>query len=347
VLNLYPAYVARHYYLLVVVVALGVIQAAASVAGLRGLQIGGRLWRREFAWGALCLCLAGGAARFVVATPDYLSPGLAGTELIAMFGAGTMTALALSLAGGLLCPAPGRWRAPAPQGQQPLVGGCYCRLERPPETPRGLVVLLPDPDLAPEAVAPTAAAVVRSGFACGLVSWADDSPVYPDALAYVPMAVSRCGHCAGPQPAMLVVIGFGLAGDLALRAACEDEHVSLVLAIAPALGPQSISEGLLLLREMSLPEAWRWRRRWGRRAFAQRLRAGEALARLRGRAALCLSHGDGFFQPDGVIGEAALCGTDVRFLSPCSHQELVLKHAPRLVSEWLARSGEADAASAR
>jgi hypothetical protein len=64
-LNLYPVYVAVHYYVFVCVVALGTIQAAASAAGLRGLQMGGRLWRREFAWGVLALAWVGGPVAFL------------------------------------------------------------------------------------------------------------------------------------------------------------------------------------------------------------------------------------------------------------------------------------------
>lgn len=341
-LNLYPAYVAWHYYLFITVAALATVQAAAGHAGLRGLQIGGRLWPRRLTRAALATAWVGGAAAFVRSSPDFVSPGLAGAELIAMFGAGTMTALALSLVGGLPRGGP-QPQAAEPAGQVPLSGGASYSLRLPPARPQGVVLLLADPDLPLEATEPLARAVLGRGYACALVSWQGGVPVYLDALAVVPLAMSGCRVSCGDGG--VVLIGMGAAADLALRAASEHDEVDFVAAVAPALRADGVLDGLLLLREMSLPAAWRWRGRWDRAGWVRSLRSDQALATLGERAAVLASRADGFFElPPDVIESGG--GFAVRVEDEAGHRQLVEEMAPGLLDEWLQPVRVRDAAGA-
>ncbi|MGQ9553091.1 MAG: hypothetical protein ACUVWR_03145 [Anaerolineae bacterium] len=334
-LNLYPQYVAWHYYLLVVVTVLGTVQAAASVASLRGLQIGGRLWPRRLAWGAFVVACVGGVVAFIRTSPDYISPGLAGTELIAMFVAGGATAVAISLLGGLFCPSPGCWQPGIPN-VRPLLDSWECTLTYPDSEAEGLVVVIPDPDLSAEATLPVVNLALDASFACVLISWGDSAPAYPEALAIVPVAISRYYEQTKGAAGPIAVIGLGVGGDLALRAACNDKRVTLAGAIGPAINTASICDGLLLLREMSLPHAIAWRRRWKRCAFVQALRADEALASLGDRAAICVSGNDGFFDlPQALLATVRSCGVTVETVERVSHQQLVRELAPQWVRSWL------------
>ena len=329
-LNLYPEYVARNYMLFMAVAVLGTMQAAATCAGLRGLQIGGRLWPRWLAWTVLSLTWAGAAAWFIVVSPDFISPGLAGSELIAMFAAGAFVALVISLMGGSLCRGLGHWQAVA--GQAELPGGCTYSLVMPSDRPLGLVVLAADPDLPPEDSKPVADAVLRNGFACVRLSWSRSGPVYPDALAILPSTLLALGE-GHPWAQPLVVVGLGLGGDLALRAAHDDKRVALACAVGPALAPSGLLDGLLLLREMSFLSAWAWRRRWDRRGWLRGLRSAEALAALEERAAVLVSACDGLTESRLADGSAALIGR-VRAVS-ASHRELVATRGPAFVRECL------------
>jgi len=335
VLNLYPVYVAEHYGLFVCLVALGTIQAAACRAGLRGLQIGGRLWPKGIAFSAMALVWLGGIAVFVLTTPDYLSPGLAGSELIAVFGAGVVVAMALSLLGAMA------GRRPREGGDENLlaggdtVAGRACRVSCSAQDPRGLAILLPDPDLPAAAAKPLIAAIEDCGYVCASVCWGDSSvPLYPDCLALVPMLISRE---LGRRPiAPVVVVGCGLAADLALRSACEDSRVQRVYAIGPALAPNSINRGLLLLREMSLVQAIAWLRRWSRAAFVVALKTEDAVARLGGRATIVVSMADGYFVPNpDALALAEAKGAYVETLPSATHYRLATEVGAKRLLAWL------------
>lgn len=203
-LNLYPEYVARNYMLMIAVASLGTMQAAASVAGLRGLQLGGKLWSRRLAYSVLAVTWVGGAAWFLAASPDFISPGLAGSELIAMFVVGASLAFGASVLGGSLCRGGAGWE-PA-LGQNELPGGCTYSLSVPCERPAGLAILVEDPDLPPTDSAPVAEAVLRHSFACARLTWPRSGPAYPDALAIVPSTIAGLGE-ALPWTQPLVLVG--------------------------------------------------------------------------------------------------------------------------------------------
>ena len=155
-------------------------------------------------------------------------------------------------------------------------------------------------------------------------------PRYPDALAVVPMCVSVQGGEAG----RVLLAGSGVAADLALRAAAEDTRIETVLAIGPALAPENVVAGLLLLREMNAVQAWRWYRRWSRRPFLASLDAREAASRLGNRAHLLVSPEDEFFHL-GELREALPDPVAVRLAERASHEALVRDEAPEWLSELL------------
>lgn len=129
-----------------------------------------------------------------------------------------------------------------------------------------------------------------------------------------------------------------------MRVARDDPRVSLACAVGPALGPCGLLDGLLLLREMSVPRACAWRRRWDRRAWLRGLRSAEALAGLEGRAAVLVAEGGSFTEPcmcdsgDGPRGVTA----SVR----ASHRDLIRTHAPAFVERCLATLREKAVAGA-
>lgn len=329
-LYLYPAYVAWHYYLLMAAAALVTFQAAAATAGLRGLQIGGRLWPRDLAWGTLVVTLAVGVVGFVDTSPDFLSPGLAGSELMVCFGGGVATAGVISLLGGLLCRPP-RSGPFQPLGEHPLPVADYAyRRLRPPAVTGPLVIVLPDPDLPPRSVMPVLSAALDCGSPCAVVSWGREGvPRYPDAMAVVPMLITAETESEGLGP--VVVVGLGACGDLALRSAADDERIGLALAVGPALVPENVLSGLLLLREMNAVDAWRWQRRWPRQRFVAAVQGAEALARLGERAGVLASRNDGFYHWDDELA----CGQSVRVLDEATHEDLIRQAAPGWVSEML------------
>ncbi len=338
-LNLYPSYVAWHYYWLVVLVALGLVQAAASTVGLRGLQLGGRLWPRKAAFAGLGTAIAVGVIAFVLTTPDYLSPGLAGSELIVVFGAGAATAVVISGIGGLACRGPVRGDlAVAPEHALP-VAGCSFDVLRCSAGGTELVVVISDPDLPPNMATPLARAITDSGRDCAVVYWERGSvPKYPDAVALVAMVLKALG--SEPLDGAVAVVGLGIGGDVALRSAADDDRVGAVLAVGPALSGDGVLQGLPLLREMSFPSAWRWQRRWRRAGFVSALDSEAALGRLGNRGSVICSRDDGFFQP---LGEVSVSAPGLEVVVGYSHERLLGEVAPGWVEERLVALREADA----
>jgi len=337
VLNLYPTYVSWHYYLFVLFVSLVTIQAGASISGLRGLQIGGHLWPRKVAYGALFVGWTAGAGIFARATPDLLSPGLAGAELLCVFGCGVGGAALLSLLGGTLLRQKQAEKVPLDDTETHRAGLMSWRILSPSSDAgvAGVVVLFADPDLGASYAAPILRAVLQTGYRCVLVTW-DDHPLYHDAITVASMIICQC-QALGPTLGNVILVGLGSAGDLALRCACEQESVRLVCAIGPVVSSEALLENLLLLREMTFPQALAWRRRWDRRGFVDSLRVEEALVRLRGRAAVLVSEDDGYFESAFLLVERGGDLSGLEIVEGVSHAELMLTRAPAFVAERLCR----------
>lgn len=340
-LYLFPAYVAWNYYLFVTVVALATIQAAAAQSRLRGLLLGGRLISPGVSLRVLGLVSIAAASLFVWLSPDLLSPGLAGSELMLVFGGGVLTAVVASLIGGLCCRSDGGAYEDVdsvPEYALPVAGYTY-RLWKGANHDGRFVIILTDPDLPESAMLPLCQAVSTAGLTCYLVGWGGEGvPRYPDALAAIPMCIAVHG---GEHPRALVV-GSGAGGDLALRAAADDERIEQVLAVGPALEVGCLVTGLALLAEMHILDAWRWYRAWDRRSFVEALEARDALTRLGGRARLLMSTDDGFFHPPGWLEAEADRSTVVRVLRGFPHRSLVEGAAVNWLAEILAGQEEVD-----
>lgn len=295
------------------------------------MQIGGRLWPASLARSTLAITIIGGVALFVATTPDLLSPGLAGTELLVTFGAGVFTGAALSLIGGMPCRPRRATRFDQPAEHRLPIADYGYRALRPPNAGGPLVLVLPDPDLPGVATLPVVSAILDSGYTCAVVSWGREGvPRYPDAMAVVPMLISIQ---AGDGP--VAVVGLGASGDLALRSAADDERIALAMAVGPALRPANVLSGLLLLREMNVAEAWRWQRKWHRQGFIASLQAGEALCRLGRRGAILASRHDGFYHWSEECESAARAGARMHILDGESHEGLVRGVAPAWVNDML------------
>lgn len=90
-------YFATHYLILTFITSLGTLQLVATRYGWRGLSLVGS--PRWSGWGyALGSTLvAGGFTWFFITTPNLLSPGPAGSELMLLMGLGAAGALAFTL----------------------------------------------------------------------------------------------------------------------------------------------------------------------------------------------------------------------------------------------------------
>ncbi len=335
---LFPAYVARNYYLLVAVVALATIQAAANASRLRGLLFGGRMVLPARSLGVLAAVAIVATGLFVRLSPDLLSPGLAGSELMLVFGAGVLTAGIVSLLGGMWCTTDSE--APVgldsvPQYALPVAGYTY-RVWPGAEAPRRLAIVLSDPDLPESSMLPLCEAVSAAGLSCYLVGWGRDGvPRYPDALAAIPMCIAVHG---GEQP-QVIVIGAGAAAALAVRAAADDERIVRVLAVAPALEPENLVTGLALLSAMNAVDAWRWQRAWDRRSFVEAIAAKELPVRVGRRLELLVSVDDGCFRAPSWLDAESAPTVGSRTLAGIAHRSLV-EGAATWVSEVLAGNEE-------
>jgi len=334
VFYLYPAYIAWNYYGYIALMALAVIQAAASVSGLRGLLIGGRVWPRRVALRGLAVVALLATAGFVHFSPDLLTPGLAGSELMLVFGAGVLTAMVVSMLAGLA-------------GRRPPSGGAIPRETREYALPAAgytyrlwdgsrpdgrMVIVLTDPDLPEASMLPLCRKATASGFPCVLVQWGPEGvPSYPDALAVVPMCISSHGGEEGRA----FVVGAGAAADLALRSAADDERVEGVLAVAPALTTANLVQGVRLLSSMNVVDAWRRYHSWDRRAFVKALRGHEALARVGKRARVLSSPDDGLFLVPGFEERTHYAGVQWRVIPGLPHYALVEGEAEQWLEDLL------------
>jgi hypothetical protein len=98
VLYFVETYLAIHYLLLVFIVSLGTFQIVATSYGLRGLSLVGRPRWPGWGYGLGGVLIASGFAWFFLSTPNVLSPGPAGAELMLLMGVGVAGALVFTLA---------------------------------------------------------------------------------------------------------------------------------------------------------------------------------------------------------------------------------------------------------
>jgi hypothetical protein len=97
VLYFVETYFATHYLLLTFITSLGTLQLVAARYGWRGLSLVEKpFWS---GWGYILgsSLVAGGFTWFFLTTPNLLSPGPAGSELMLLMGLGTAGALVFTL----------------------------------------------------------------------------------------------------------------------------------------------------------------------------------------------------------------------------------------------------------
>jgi len=282
-LDFVSARLALGYLLLCAVSCVGVLQIQAARQPLAGLSLwGGRglCW-----WGypvGLALVL-GSFLTFYAYTPGIFLPGLAGTELVVLFAGGFILALVLTVAAAsLTAPRPGRAAMRASKGEAVITRQLQGWVHVPQSPgPVPALCLVPEIGSSAEELRVVAAHFRALGFVTLSIDWTTvgDPPRYPDVLALVPAGVHYLLRRPQVDERRIGVIGLGLGGDLALRAAATDDQVAAAVAITPCLTPGSCDPGLDLLRQQSLWQAVQWiRRRTGHTALVEQLNALAFLA---------------------------------------------------------------------
>ena len=293
----------QRYFVFTFVAVLGVLQLAAARYHWAGFSL---LGRQRWRWGyALGIILLGGAYLWFFGTVQALifQPGLAGAELFTVFGVSTLlaTATTLGLVSVLHRPTAvqsdqsgERVEFEPGQGTIRRTAGVGCG-------PAVVVVSdLPDGDFP---VARLSDHLVDESAILVNIDLAADGPVeYPEVLARLPAACSYLQSHSDVDDCRIVLIGAGIGGDLALRAAATDLVVGGVVAIDPALDPETT--GLDLLHRSTFWQAMRWGGL--RRRLAEALAAPERLLQLENRPALLVFRANPAPVSDIAAGHAEL-----------------------------------------
>ena len=305
VLNFISPHLAINYFLLAFITIVGALQFVAARHRLIGLSFFIGRARRPI-WGYLLatILIVGAFAWFFVTTPEVFVPGLAGSELVIIFGTAGICALAFTLILSSTLhrsqhrersdlKAGGRLRQEAVSLQQ-LRGTLYL-----PEDvaslkgePRAAICVLPGPSEGTLSPHPIVANLIEEGFIVLAIDWGPESAVrYPGVLGLLPSAVAYLIRRDEVNPERIGVLGIDLGGDLAIRAAGTDQQIAAVLAMAPFLGQSNTKPGLSILKEMSYLEAIRWSSFRRRGKLVAELAALDYIGKLDSRP-LLLVYGD-------------------------------------------------------
>jgi alpha-beta hydrolase superfamily lysophospholipase len=314
VLNFISPHLAINYFLLALATIVGALQFVAVRHRLIGLSLFiGRA--REPIWGYLLAgtLIVGAFAWFFAATPEVFVPGLAGAELVLLFGAAAICALAFTLLVSSILhwvqhretsdqKTAGRLRHEAVSWQQ-LRGTLY--LPEDTGKPRAAICALPSPSEGTLSLHPLVAALIEEGFIVLAMDWGPQEEIrYPAVLGLLPSAVAYLTRRDEVNPERIGVLGVDLGGDLAIRSAGTDEQIVAVLALAPFLDRANTQPGLSILKEMSYLEALRWARFRERGKLVAELAALNHISKLDSRP-LLLVYGD----RDGIVPAERACAT--------------------------------------
>jgi len=267
-LHFVSAHLALGYLLLCMLGCIGVLQIQAARQRLVGLSLWGSRGARWRGYIVGCLLIMGSFASFYAFAPGIFVPGLAGSELVILFAFGVILALLVTLGfASLAAPRP-EGAAMEADGAEEVVGP---QLQGWLHLPQGsgpypARCLVPEVGSLSEDLSTVASELRDQGFAtlaidCTTEDARGQVPRYPDVLAVVPAGVSYLLQQPEVDDGRIGVVGFGLGGDLALRAAGTDERIAAVVAVSPFLDLKPRDLGLDLLRYGSLWQAVRWRRR--------------------------------------------------------------------------------------
>ncbi len=134
------------------------------------------------------------------------------------------------------------------------------------------ICVVPQPGGETKSLETLAARLMAEGFVVLTSAVEFEGPwVYPDVLILLAKAIPYLGARDEVDSSRIGVMGVGLGGDLAIRAAASDREIRSVVAVGPLLVKSEVQPGLDLLREMSFPEAV---------AYTRLHRGGELVAQL-------------------------------------------------------------------
>ena len=370
-LHFISPHLAINYFLLALVTMMGVLQFVAARHRLIGLTLLGNV--KKPIWGyLLAIVFIVGAFTwfFLVTWEAVFIPGLAGSELVLLFGAAGVCALASTLLVSSILhgvqrrkrsepKAGGRLRHEAVAWQQ-LKGKLYLPEDAASLTedvasltqdaaslkgePRAAICILSSPLEATLSPHPLVADLIEAGFIVLAMDWGSEEEIrYPAVLSLLPIAVAYLTRRDEVDPERIGVLGVGLGGDLAIRSAATDEQIAAVLALAPFLKRTNAQPGLGILKETSYLEAIRWaspprlHRRRGK--LVAELAPLDYINRLDARP-LLLIYGDQdgitpLAQARAALGEETARGT-LKSLPGTGHLSLANSRATStLVTRWL------------
>jgi len=350
VLKFVSAYLALGYLGFATLVIIGLLQSLAAWREIRGLAWlnyeQSPAWRRALGPGIIVVAYG----VFFGTWRDLITPGPAGAELMVLFIGSVALALAITLVGAaILHP----YHPPTDQAHLPV--GVTARPVILEQGQRGLllfqgdgqtlpppgpaVCLLTDPSLPASALYPLAGELARRGMVVLRPNWGSDRQRYPDALSLAPLAMNELGRQPFVDADRLALVGVGLGGDLALRAAAGDHQVCAVVALAPLLDEQCACANLGLLCEMTYPQALHWGLGGRRRQLVRQLDALATLGQLAPRPALVL-----YGSRDPVASQAAVrarlaaagAHVEVKLVEGEGHLSLPMSpQAAEITATWL------------
>jgi hypothetical protein len=283
------------------ILSLGFWQVLAAHLGLRAFSLLPRGLSKPWGYAVGSVLVAGaGILFFRTRAEEIFSPGPASSEFLfflslALF-CGLLTCLVVSSAEDALSSFLRRRANEADIVRREPVSTRWWRgtlhLPPPGRPPYPMVCAVATGDSTGSGIPSFAAALAREGIAVLVVDLHSNRMWrYPDVLAAIPQAMALAEECEELDADRQGVLGIGLGGDLAIRAAGPDEQIKAVASISPILSVLRVEPGLDLLRDMSYLDAIRWRRRNGDAQLVEQLKAREWLPRVRPRP-LLIVHGE-------------------------------------------------------
>ena len=219
--------------------ALQIVAGRRDIEGLSLLPVSLRRWQALLGAGLIVVAFA----VFFAITPEVFIPGLAGAELITLFGIGALAALLFTLGVAQV-----RWKPSwvCVQPRETLeLPGCDGVLLPPASGGEKALCLVPDP-AEPCLLDPLGERLAAVGFSVLILRWKEPLD-FEGALGVLALAMRELAQKRGLR--WVGVVGHRLGGDIALRFTGEDEEVKAVIAIAPFLDPANAEPGMEWLEE--------------------------------------------------------------------------------------------------
>ncbi|MCS7286490.1 MAG: hypothetical protein RMK30_05980 [Anaerolineae bacterium] len=243
ILNFVSPALALKYFALCFLSITGAIQIAAGRRGIEGLSLlpfSFRSWQIFLGFALIC----GSFALFFAITPEVFLPGLAGSELMILFGAGGIAALAFSM---IIAELRGGNRFPPvlPDAEESLPGGKVAFFGGKPGEEVDCC-LVPDP-WEPFSMDLLARRLASSGHKVAVLHW-QKVPDEKSALDFPVLALEKLGTKS--------LLGHRAGGNIVLRIASENTEVKAI-ALAPFTSVEEAMPGLGWLEEGGIFTAWK------------------------------------------------------------------------------------------